>query len=258
VKVISTNAFAMNESSPFPSCSPEAQEIGADLYFSYSIPPGVHRVTFMVDPMDQYLNDVLFLQDTCGAAATELACHEPAIGRIAPAFTLVQTGPARFFVGVNNLYGDVGGRFRLDGRIGTPTNEVCDNARPILLSDLDTDNSIFDTTRFSSDDYGSANVTGCMLGSAASGGDLVYAFTFTGATPRTVAATIYPEAGYDPLLYRFEGSCAPTACAAAVDFPSDSEDDVMTWVAQPNTTYWLVVDGYDTNLGVGAFRLEVK
>jgi hypothetical protein len=129
------------------------------------------------------------------------------------------------------------------------------------------DNSIVDTTRLSTNDYSvtsmPAYATACTMGTTlnSQGPDLVFAYTHTGAAQQ-VTARVTPDSSFDVALARFEGTCAPTACVAMDDSSQQGFSEELTWMAMPNTTYWLVVDGWvPMNMslpGAGSFRLRIE
>jgi len=150
-----------------------------------------------------------------------------------------------------------GGSFALTGRIGAPPNDTCATARTLLLSTATADNAIIDTTRLSTADYTSPAYGPSCSQYTEAGKDLVYAFTYTGTVAKSVTATVTPDGDFDVGLLRLEGICAPSACVALDDSGASGQEETLTWVAQPNTTYWLVVDGWVAN-EEGAFRLRVE
>ena len=243
-----------NAAGPNPTCSAGARTTGRDVFFTYTLDGGAPvPVTLAVSPLSSH-RSVLYVESACGA--TQLGCNAATQPTHLSGVTLMQ-GAGTYTVGVDS--DNVGGDFRIDGRIGAPPNDTCATARPILLSTLTQDNSIVDTNRLSVNDYSSTTSPPypppCTTFSEA-GPDVVYAYTHVGAA-RSVTARVTPQSGFDVGLLRLEGSCAPASCVALDDSGAGGVTEELTWTAQTGVTYWLVVDGF-SGTSVGVFRVWVE
>lgn len=251
-----------NTAGPNPTCSVQARNVGADVFYSYALPVGTHQVSFAIAPLTNGYRPVAYLENACGAAATQLACEASNGGfgmtSTLAGFTVSQTGPGTFYVGVDSNSATTGD-FKMTGRIGPAPNDTCATARTILRSTPMQDNSIVDTTRVATADYSNQSMppyaAACNQYTEA-GKEVVFAYTHTG-TAGQVTATVTPDDQFDVGILRLEGTCSPSSCAALDDSGGGGAEETLTWIAQPNTTYWIVVDGW-VAMEEGSFRLRIE
>ena len=244
-----------------PSCSSGAGSQGRDVV--YSVTPATAAplsVVVVPDPLASGFRPVVYVRNVCetNQSANQLACQETdTVGHVASVTTGTLTAGQPYSVYVDGARMG-GGAFRMDARLGAPPNDTCASARTIAVTTPTQDNRILDSTNLASNDYGtnSPNPFSTPCARTSPGRDLV--FRFVAPQSRSYTATLQPDTRFDAVLYRMEGSCAPTSCVEGVDKGLSSGDpEVMTFNGVAGTTYWFVVDGYSsTTPGGFSFKVE--
>ncbi len=234
--------------------------------YAVTVPPGsAQPLTVVVTPDDglAYVPTVS-ITSSCPNDAT-LACSTGNLGSLGLLSLArpvgVSTGdlaPGTYTAIVDGAV--TSGSYRLDARLGKPTNETCGTARPIELSTAQVDNSIVESTMLASNDVTSLGA-GCIASDAkVGGGDLV--FSFTAPTARDYTLWIAPSLGYDVSVVRLTGTCDASKCAQVIDEETTGKLEVKTFPMAAGETTWFVVDGFsaapNAATGRGYFRMMVR
>jgi hypothetical protein len=233
------------------ACGTVGAADGADVVYVFT-PATTDRYTVTVSaPTLSTYSPVLYALSACPAASESLpGCLAGAGAGFGTEtdLTLNLTAGTPVYLVVDSA--SAGGAFTI-GVIEdvVPANDTCQTATPIAPGGTATG-----STLSAAADY-ATTATSCSPDGSA-GPDVVY--SFTAPATKAYTFTVTPGAGYDAVLY-VETSCpftAAQACPAGKDQGGAGAAEALTLNATQGTTYFVVVDGWQTSSG--AYTLTVS
>lgn len=253
------------------TCSSAGSGTGSsDVVYSFTTPAqggpdgGVFARVNIASLNGQEYTPAVFLRSSCQTdAGIQVACSSADTTSYAQATVYAQAllPSTEYFVWVDSSSTTAtrSGPFRVQVDVnGTSANDTCAGAVPLTANV-----SVPGTTLGAAPDYSSSNIyTGGSCTSSLSGPEVVYTYTSTTAGPVTVA--VQPQRGFDVGL-AVMSACTATSCIATADPNNNGDQEVITFTATANTTYFIFVDSFSTAAGgnspnprsVGGFIVSV-
>jgi hypothetical protein len=131
---------------------------------------------------------------------------------------------------------------------GSTTTGTCDEPGVLACDDNLTD----ETTTGQPNEF--EDYSACGGAANWTGPEMVY--EFAPADDGVVTITMTPTDGQDLDLFIFEPTCGVDMCTTAMYAGGDGDAEVLTFEVTGGSSYYVVVDGWDT--AVGGFTLEVE
>jgi hypothetical protein len=135
-----------------------------------------------------------------------------------------------------------------------PSGSTCATAIPVVLQDGDA--SFINSTNAVSNDNMSSGAPFCGT-SVGTGGQRWFTFSMNNCSPVQVTlSTGYLMTNYDTKIHVYSGTCGSLTCVAGDDDSGPGLTSQLTFTAQPGTTYYFRVGGYNSASGTFFFSVE--
>jgi hypothetical protein len=226
---------------------------GPDLVYSFTL-ASAQRVTALVTPdmASANFDATVSIRGTCSDANSELVCND--VGPGMPVSVVKVLQPGTYYVWVDSADAMSAGTGTLTVTLSAPpANESC--AAPQMVA---VPSSTMGDSSGAADDVGANIAVACDLnGTGFPGADLVY--SFTAAATAMVNVTVTPDMTWDPALYVLPTTCMNDAsnCTYGADVNATGMPETIMLPATAGTTYFIVVDSYNTGEG-GPFTLALQ
>ncbi|MBL8685291.1 MAG: hypothetical protein JNK05_39295 [Myxococcales bacterium] len=235
------------------SCNPTTAT-GPEVFFAYTLPANT-RSTITATPLGAPpWRPYVRIRDNCTTTTCLVASAGASDGMPATATVENRSGVARtFIVSMGSYELGTGGAFTLTDSLmmlpPVPMNAVCATAPmvgPVSMLTGETTVGTFEQRSSSS----------CAAG-VATGGTLAY-YRMTVPAGRTMAATVTPEATFDPTIRIFVG-CSPTTCST---YRNSFSTGVVEQASYRNTSAVdqevIIAVGSSSTTGTGRFDLDAR